>query len=111
VTKSHYIDHRSASVGGDGSGTHSIEGNESIDRGIIRYATLEEFRKNPGFAHEGEGKEDPSRMRAFLRPMLGMPCAALRIAGVCKITFERHQVKCRIMQWIRIDTYFRGDLA
>ena len=26
-------------------------------RGIIRYATLEEFKANPGFANEGEGHE------------------------------------------------------
>ncbi len=51
VTKSHYIDQRSVAVGGDGSGTHSLEGNEAIDRGIIRYATLEEFKQ-------------PSRIRA-----------------------------------------------
>ena len=48
VTKSHYQDHRSVAVGGDGSGTHSIEGNEAMDRGIIRYATLEEFKKESG---------------------------------------------------------------
>ncbi len=59
VTKSHYTDHRAVFVGGDGSGTHSLEGNEAIDRAIVRYATLEEFRKNPNFAHEGEGREDP----------------------------------------------------
>src|SRR5579885_3689854 len=47
VTKSHYTDHRAVFVGGDGSGTHSLEGNEAIDRAIVRYATLEEFRKNP----------------------------------------------------------------
>ncbi len=59
ITKSHYIDHRAVSHGGDGSGTHSLEGNEAIDRGIIRYATLDEFKQNPNFAHEGEGREDP----------------------------------------------------
>ena len=26
-------------------------------RGIIRYATLDEFKANPGFANEGEGHE------------------------------------------------------
>ena len=38
-------------------GNTSIEGKEEHDRGIIRYATLDEFKKAPGFAHEGEGKE------------------------------------------------------
>jgi molybdopterin-containing oxidoreductase family iron-sulfur binding subunit len=44
VTKSHHIDQRAVFAGGDGSGTHSIEGNESLDRGIVRYATLTEFK-------------------------------------------------------------------
>ena len=55
VTKSHHIDQRAVKAGGDGSGTHSLEGDESLDRGIIRYATLDEFKSNPNFAHEGEG--------------------------------------------------------
>ena len=54
VTKSHYTDHRSVTAGGDGSGTHSLEGNEAMTRGIIRYATLDEFKQNPNFAHEEE---------------------------------------------------------
>ena len=59
VTKSHHIDQRSPDHGGDGSGTHSIEGNESLDRGIIRYATLTEYKKNPEFAHEGVARWTP----------------------------------------------------
>ena len=60
VTKSHYTDHRSTEAGGDGSGTHSLEGNEAATRGIIRYATLDEFKENPNFAHEEENEpEDP----------------------------------------------------
>ncbi len=63
VTKSHYTDHRSVIAGGDGSGTHSLEGNEALTRGIIRYATLDEFKQNPNFAHEEE--------RAFRRSRAG----------------------------------------
>ncbi len=55
VTKSHHIDQRTVAHGGDGSGTHSIEGNEALDRGIIRFATLEEFKADPNFANERRG--------------------------------------------------------
>ena len=39
--------------------THSLEGNEALRRGIIRYATVEEFKQNPNFAHEENIPEDP----------------------------------------------------
>ncbi len=62
VTKSHYQDHRSERFGGEGNGTHSLEANEALGpRGIIRSASLEEFRANPNFAHEGEGHDTPER--------------------------------------------------
>ena len=44
-----------------GGGNNSLEADEAETRGIIRYATLEEFKENPNFAHEGEGREDPAR--------------------------------------------------
>ncbi len=59
VTKSHHIDQRSEAAGGDGSGTHSLEGNEALDRGIIRYATLTEYKADPEFAHEGVAHWSP----------------------------------------------------
>ena len=57
-------DHRRAlgpaAAGGEGSGNNSLEGDEAATRGIIRYATLDEFKQNPNFAHEGEDTpEDP----------------------------------------------------
>ncbi len=58
ITKSHYQDHRGKAAGGDHVGVnHSLEGNEAEERGIIRYATLDEYKRNPGFANEGEGHE------------------------------------------------------
>ena len=129
VTKSHYIDHRSVAVGGDGSGTHSIEGNEAMDRGIIRYATLEEFRKNPNFAHEGEGRDDPepdeSMFPAYRYDQnawgLSIDMGACVGCNACIVScyaenniavVGKHQVKVgRNMQWLRLDTYFEGDLA
>src|SRR5205085_4154437 len=35
------------------SGTFSLAGHEAMERAIIRYATLEEAKKEPNFAHEG----------------------------------------------------------
>jgi MoCo/4Fe-4S cofactor protein with predicted Tat translocation signal len=129
VTKSHYIDQRSVKVGGDGSGTHSIEGNEAIDRGIIRYATLEDFRNHPGFAHEGEGKDDPEPTTSMFpayrydRNAWGMSIDMNSCVGcnACVVScyaenniavVGKHQVTMgRAMQWLRIDTYYEGDLA
>src|SRR6202012_5137499 len=59
VTKSHYQDHRDAAAGGIGGGNNSLEGDEAMTRGIIRYATLDEFKQNPNFAHGEEVPEDP----------------------------------------------------
>jgi molybdopterin-containing oxidoreductase family iron-sulfur binding subunit len=129
VTKSHYIDHRAVAVGGDGSGTHSIEANEAIDRGIVRYATLEEFKSHPGFAHEGEGKDDPEPTTSMFpayrydKNAWGMSIDMNSCVGcnACVVScyaenniavVGKHQVTMgRMMAWLRIDTYYEGDLA
>ena len=58
VTKSHNQDHRP----GQGNGNNSLEADEAIGaRGIIRSATLDEYKANPGFANEGPGREKTDR--------------------------------------------------
>jgi molybdopterin-containing oxidoreductase family iron-sulfur binding subunit len=134
VTKSHYSDKRGASAlagsaqSGDMS-SHSLEGDEAITRGIIRSATLEEFRKEPDFAHEkGVFPEDPARDESLF-PNFPYPKNAWGLVidqnscvgcNACVIScyaennipvVGKHNVKTgRDMQWLRIDTYFEGDL-
>jgi molybdopterin-containing oxidoreductase family iron-sulfur binding subunit len=129
VTKSHYTDHRSLTADGDGSGTHSLEANEAMTRGIVRYATLDEFKQNPNFAHEEEWvPEDPEPDTSMFsnwrydKNAWGMAIDMNSCVGcnACVVScyaenniavVGRHNVKTgRIMQWIRIDTYYEGDL-
>ena len=60
VTKVNFIEHRGSFAQQDlndkefdKDGTYSLPGHEAMERAIIRYATLEEVKKHPDFAHEG----------------------------------------------------------
>jgi molybdopterin-containing oxidoreductase family iron-sulfur binding subunit len=130
ITKSHYQDHRSKTVSGEGTGNNSLEADEALgDRGIIRYATLEEYKANPNFAHEGEGHDTPE-MGTSLFPnwtytenKWGMSidmnscvgCNACIVSCYAENNIAvvgKQQVRIgRNMQWLRIDTYFEGDLS
>ncbi len=139
ITKSHYIDHRDAIARTYGdveaaksfkadSTNSSLEGNEADVRGIIRYATLDEYRKNPNFAHEGENYATPSTdVTLFPNWKYDKNAWALTIdmnscigCNACIVScyaenniavVGKQQVRIgRDMQWIRIDTYFEGDL-
>jgi molybdopterin-containing oxidoreductase family iron-sulfur binding subunit len=129
VTKSHYIDNRSQMAGGDGSGNHSLEGNEAGVRGIVRYATLQEYKKDPDFAQEGEGRDVPEPttsmfpayrydqnawgMSIDLNSCVGCNACVVSCYAENNIAvIGKHQVKVgRSMAWIRIDSYYEGDLA
>jgi molybdopterin-containing oxidoreductase family iron-sulfur binding subunit len=130
VTKSHYQDHRPERFGGQGNGNNSLEGDEAInERGIIRYATLTEYKANPGFANEGEShpatdknntlfpnweyKENAWGMSIDMNSCTGCNACIVSCYAENNIAVVgKQQVRIgRNMQWLRIDTYFEGDLA
>jgi len=131
ITKSHYQDKRGPSLLGQGSGDNSLEADEALGpRGIIRYATLEQFKANPNFAHEGETHETPTRdtslfpnwayneanawaMSIDMNGCTGCNACIVSCYAENNIAVVgKQQVRIgRNMQWLRIDTYFEGDLA
>ena len=130
ITKSHFQDHRSARFGGQGNGNNSLEADEAIgERGIIRYATLDEYKAHPGFANEGPTHEKADRDNSlfpnwdYKDNAWGMSidmnsctgCNACIVSCYAENNIAvvgKQQVRIgRNMQWLRIDTYFEGDLA
>ena len=130
VTKSHYQDHRGKFAGGKGDGNYSLEWNEAETRGVIRSATLEEYKANPGFANADdeehpvdhkdislfpnwEYKDNAWGMSIDLNSCVG--CNACIVGCYAENNIPvvgKQQVRIgRNMQWLRIDTYFEGDLA
>jgi molybdopterin-containing oxidoreductase family iron-sulfur binding subunit len=131
ITKSHFQDHRGKTFGQQGNGNNSLEADEAIgERGIIRYATLDEYKAHPGFANEGE-THPTTDMGNSLFPnwtyneanAWGMSidmnsctgCNACIVSCYAENNIAvvgKQQVRIgRNMQWLRIDTYFEGDLS
>jgi molybdopterin-containing oxidoreductase family iron-sulfur binding subunit len=131
ITKSHFQDKRGqAAASGEniGNGNNSLEGNEALGpRGIIRYATAAEWKENPGFANEGKEKTD---MGTSLFPNwvykdnawgMSVDMASCTGCNACIVScyaenniavVGKQQVRIgRDMQWLRIDTYYEGDLS
>jgi molybdopterin-containing oxidoreductase family iron-sulfur binding subunit len=130
ITKSHFQDHRSKMFGGQGNGNNSLEADEALgDRGIIRYATLDEYKANPGFANEGPGREKTNRDTTMFPNWeykdnawgMSIDMASCTGCNACIVgcyaennipVVGKQQVRIgRNMQWLRIDTYFEGDLS
>jgi MoCo/4Fe-4S cofactor protein with predicted Tat translocation signal len=131
ITKSHYQDKRGPGLLGQGTGDNSLEGDEALGpRGIIRYATLDEFKTNPNFAHEGHRYDTPDRntslfpnwpynesyawaMSVDMNSCTGCNACIVSCYAENNIAVVgKQEVRIgRCMQWLRIDTYFEGDLA
>jgi len=130
ITKSHFQDHRSKAVSGEGTGNNSLEADEAInERGIIRYATLEQYKADPGFANEGETrpktemdtsmfpnweyKDNAWGMSIDMNSCTGCNACIVSCYAENNIAVVgKQQVRIgRNMQWLRIDTYFEGDLS
>jgi molybdopterin-containing oxidoreductase family iron-sulfur binding subunit len=126
ITKSHFQDYRP----GQGNGNNSLEADEAIhSRGIIRYATLDEYKADPGFANEGEThpatdrnntlfpnweyKENAWGMSIDMNSCTGCNACIVSCYAENNIAVVgKQQVRIgRNLQWLRIDTYFEGDLA
>lgn len=145
VTQVHDLDHRGKAAQSDlqhptdPNAAVSLPGHETMERGIIRTATLAEAQKNPGYAHEGNLLyETPPVDESFfpedwkynkvdkatgkIQNAWGMSidlnsctgCNACVVSCMAENNIPvvgREQVKVgRKMDWIRIDTYFEGDL-
>jgi MoCo/4Fe-4S cofactor protein with predicted Tat translocation signal len=104
----------------------SQEGVEEARRDLVRIATLDEYRKDPHFA---ASELDPKEMDQSLYPRFkyegyswGMTidlnkcvgCNACVVACVSEnntpVVGKEQVMKGRAMHWIRVDTYFRGNL-
>ena len=106
----------------------SLTGDEAERRDLIRVASLEEFEKNPGFAHEHSEEPSPDLtlypkyeytehkwgMAIDLNSCVGCNACVVACQSENNIpVVGKEQVEVgRAMHWIRIDTYFEGhDLA
>ncbi|MBV9145730.1 MAG: TAT-variant-translocated molybdopterin oxidoreductase [Acidobacteria bacterium] len=109
--------------------SRSVQGSEALRRDIIRVASLDEYKKDPHFAHGELYNEDPGYEQTLYPNydysrgyQWGMAVDMNSCVGcnACVIACQaennspvvgKEQVKIgRDMKWLRIDAYFTGDL-
>ncbi len=111
----------------EGHPGHDDEGEAASRRDLIQVATIEEFRKDPTFAQKSDGANPNPALSLYpgfksdgyawgmaidLNRCVGCNACVVacqsenNIAVVGKDQVERG----RVMHWIRIDTYFNGNL-
>ena len=111
----------------EGGHKQEVESENAFERDLVRVATLEDFRSNPDFAADSpeETTEAPNLypkydyskgyqwgMSIDLNNCVGCnSCVAACYAENNIAVVGKEQVDAgRIMQWVRIDTYWRGSL-
>jgi molybdopterin-containing oxidoreductase family iron-sulfur binding subunit len=112
----------------DASGhKEELESKNAFARDLVRIGTLEEFNKNPKFAQEMAEPAPPKELSLYpgfeytgyawgmaidLNKCVG--CGACVVACQAEnnipVVGKEEVIRGREMHWLRVDTYFRGDI-
>jgi MoCo/4Fe-4S cofactor protein with predicted Tat translocation signal len=124
TTQHHYVMDASA---GTTKIEEELETNIATQRDLIRIGTLDEFNKDPKFAQEEAPPPPPRELTLYQNYEyngyswgMGIDLNRCVGCGACMVACQAENnisvvgkgevIHGRIMHWIRVDTYFRGDL-